>query len=150
MSELRVKRSKLRIWLSIRPREEVGRERLLSLGSDSAWILWLDEKRAPLLETRRLILLSLGSPEVVGLLLDAIALFDALPWRDVEACTRSGSAWWLYNQPIAYVNNETEARQLFFGNVTKIKYTSHLRNQEKIKSTVFVFVCFCGVVGGVK
>lgn len=69
--------------MSLTPREEEGREREENLGSDSAWILWLVERR-PLLETRRPILLSFGSPEELGLLLETIALFDELTWKEVE------------------------------------------------------------------
>lgn len=78
-----VRSSKLRS-VSSRPPFVVAADRVKDddLDSNPGWSLWVVERRA-LLESR-LVLLSLGSPEELGLLLDMTTLLEELPFRDKD------------------------------------------------------------------
>ena len=68
----------------------VVRLKVVVLDSNPGWSLWVVDRR-PLLETNRLDLFSLGSPEELGRLLETTGLFEALPFRDeLRALSESG------------------------------------------------------------
>ena len=67
--------------------------------SKLGWILWVVDIR-PLVECSLLVRLSLGSPDEPGLLDDAIALFEVLPFREVRPLSRS--ACWGVQRTVLY------------------------------------------------
>lgn len=79
------------------------------LDSRPGWTLWVVDRRL-LLEINRLDRLSLGSPEELGLLLDIIGLFEALPLRvELRALSESGC----YKDPVLDNKNFFRSQSLF-------------------------------------
>lgn len=87
-----VSSSKLRRESSRPPLAAGARVNDDDFNSKPGWILWVVDRR-PLPETSRLERLSVGSPEELGRLLDTIALFEVLPFRE-ELRGLSDSACW--------------------------------------------------------
>lgn len=75
------------------------RARVDVFDSKLGWILWVVDIR-PLVECSLLVRLSLGSQDEPGLLDDAIALFEVLPFREVRPLSRS--ACWRVQRTVLY------------------------------------------------
>lgn len=83
-----VSSSKLRRASSRPPLDAKARVKDDGFCSKPGWTLWVVDRR-PLPEPSRFNLFSLGSPEELGRLLDATALFDALAARETLPLTGS-------------------------------------------------------------